>query len=307
MLIIIEIKPIFLYNIFMKNIKKRTGFKNEKIFVIPGETINNISNHPLLKNLYITDIGYFPHAQYHYRERKKGSKQYIMIYCVKGKGTITTNKQHIAIKENTFIIIPALMPHIYCSDSKEPWYIYWSHFNGQTAEHYFNVKTEDCLIVSRIAVNKSAIITGFFDSIFAVLNSGYTINNLIYSAQTFAHILVTIFFKNTEQQGKKYINDTISYMKENLDKKISLNQLARQNNLSKSQFNNLFKEETGFSPIDYLIRLKIQQACKYLDLTDLQVKEIAAKLAYHDPYYFSRIFKKIMGLSPRTYRNTKKG
>lgn len=306
-LIIIEIVLVFLYNIIMKNIKKKSGFQNEKIFIIPENIIKKTSDHPLLKSLYVTDIGYFPHAQYHYRKRKEGSKQYILIYCSKGKGIITINGQKRNMEENTLLIIPPFLAHIYSSDNKEPWYIYWCHFNGQTAGHYLNPNNKDSLTISSIAVNKLPLITGFFDSIFNVLNSGYSINNLIYSAQAFNHILATIFFKETGQEDQNYINETISYMKENLNKKISLDKLASQNNLSKSQFNKLFKEKTGFSPIDYFIRLKIQQACKYLDLTDLQIKEIATRLAYNDPYYFSRVFKKIMGISPRTYRNIKKG
>lgn len=291
----------------MKNIKKKSGFKNEKIFVIPKNIIKITSTNPLLKPLYITDIGYFPHAQYHYRKRKEGSKQYILIYCTEGTGIIIVNGQKQNIKENTLLIIPPFLAHIYSSDTKKPWYIYWCHFNGQIAEYYLNPNNKDSLTISSIVVNKLPLITGFFESIFNVLNSGYSTNNLIYSAQTFNHILATIFFKETAQKGKNYINETISYMKENLNKNISLDKLADQNNLSKSQFNKLFKEKTSFSPIDYFIRLKIQQACKYLDLTDLQINQIAARLAYNDPYYFSRVFKKIMGISPRAYRNIKKG
>jgi YesN/AraC family two-component response regulator len=59
--------------------------------------------------------------------------------------------------------------------------------------------------------------------------------------------------------------------------------------------------------MDYLIHLRIQKACQLLDNTTLQVKEIAAVSGFDDPYYFSRIFKKVMGRSPVDYRKMAKG
>lgn len=72
-------------------------------------------------------------------------------------------------------------------------------------------------------------------------------------------------------------------------------------------FIHLFKQVTGYSPIDYYMRLKIQRACQYLDLTDYSVKEISKNVGIEDPYYFSRMFSKIMGQSPSDYRKRQKG
>jgi AraC family transcriptional regulator of arabinose operon len=55
--------------------------------------------------------------------------------------------------------------------------------------------------------------------------------------------------------------------------------------------------------MDYFIHLKIQEACKLLVLSRLSISEIAYELGYEDPYYFSRIFKKVMGTSPLQYRS----
>ncbi|MGE7057069.1 helix-turn-helix domain-containing protein, partial [Paenibacillus glucanolyticus] len=77
--------------------------------------------------------------------------------------------------------------------------------------------------------------------------------------------------------------------------------------LSVPHFTFRFKEATGYSPIDYYLRLKIQLACQHLDLTGQSIKEISHRLGFQDPYYFSRLFKKIMGKSPSDYRDTRKG
>jgi len=58
------------------------------------------------------------------------------------------------------------------------------------------------------------------------------------------------------------------------------------------------------SPIDYFIRLKIHFACQLLTQTDLKIKEIADRIGYDDPYYFSRLFKQVTGQSPKVYKKS---
>lgn len=63
-----------------------------------------------------------------------------------------------------------------------------------------------------------------------------------------------------------------------------------------------FKAETGFTPIDYLIRLRMSRAKQFLSNTDLPISVIAAKVGYEDIYYFSNAFHKACGCSPTVYR-----
>ena len=91
-------------------------------------------------------------------------------------------------------------------------------------------------------------------------------------------------------------------MAKNFDKVLSLEGIASQVNLSASHFSCLFKKKTGFSPIEYFNHLKVQKACQYLLFTKLRIKEISQELAIEDPYYFSRMFTKVMGMSPNEYR-----
>jgi YesN/AraC family two-component response regulator len=145
-----------------------------------------------------------------------------------------------------------------------------------------------------------------------VLEKGFTLNNIIYSSQTFGHIISVIYFLNSSDpiqldKHEQYIEDTISYMQKHISRFVTLDELAALNHLSKSQLTLIFNEKTGYSPIDFFIRLKIQRSCTYLDLSAMNINEISAKIGYNDPYYFSRIFKNIMGMSPTIYRKKKKG
>ena len=94
----------------------------------------------------------------------------------------------------------------------------------------------------------------------------------------------------------------VAYMEQNLHLPLQVGALSAMLNVSSSHFFYLFKQTTGHSPIDWLIRLRIHKACKLLDEPQLRIKEIAACLGYKEQYYFSRAFKTVVGVAPAHFR-----
>ena len=72
---------------------------------------------------------------------------------------------------------------------------------------------------------------------------------------------------------------------------------------SSSHLSAVFRQRTGHSPLNYFNILKIRRACEMLDSTDMKLNQISFKLGIDDPYYFSRLFSKLMGVSPKAYRS----
>lgn len=101
-----------------------------------------------------------------------------------------------------------------------------------------------------------------------------------------------------------FLDRTLAFMMSRLDGHVELAELAQLHNLSKYQFARHFHERTGQPPISYFIQLKMQRACELLDSTRSDIKTIAECLGYSDPYYFSRLFKNSVGISPQQYRRT---
>lgn len=287
--------------------KKQEGFLGQKIVVIPKNIRNRVKENPLVNALYIASIGYYPHATHHFRERKEGADEFILIYCVEGIGNIEINGQKFQLRPNHFFIIPPDIPHCYKADENDPWSIYWVHFSGSDARqlHDRYQQNRDSGSV-HIPFQESRI--DFFEHIVNILEKGYSKNNLEYVNITLWQLLSSFiysdFFRKFGQQTKEsnLINDAIDYMQDSIEESITVKELAQHVNYSVSYFHSIFKEKTGFSPIHYFNQLKIQKACQYLSFTDLSVKEISHKLGFKDPFYFSRLFKKLMSLSPSKYR-----
>lgn len=94
----------------------------------------------------------------------------------------------------------------------------------------------------------------------------------------------------------------LSFVREHFAEDLSVTDLARSSGLSPSRFSRLFREWTAYSPAEYLRRLRIEQARKFLGNIGLSIKEIAARTGFKDPYHFSKVFHELDGLSPSHYR-----
>lgn len=292
-------------------IKIPNGFSGERSIVLPDMIRKTCEEDPFLQRLYITDIGYYPHAEYHYRQRPQGVEQYILIYCYKGSGWYSIRGQRYDVNEGQWFVIPKGEPHVYASNNDDPWTIYWLHFTGKDAAVY----GEHCFQPSNIQAGTTSRMTDrndLFEELFLTLSDNYSIDNLRYASSLLYTYLATFrylkpFRKYNPQQERIDTTDLVSmavrYMNENIERQLTLAELSKYIGYSTSQFSLIFKTKTGHSPLNYFNMLKIQRACQLLETTDLKINQICSKVGIDDSYYFSRLFSKIVGISPRKYRN----
>lgn len=104
----------------------------------------------------------------------------------------------------------------------------------------------------------------------------------------------------------KTIKKILEYIHDNFTIEISIQTLSEKFYLSPNYLCHLFKKEVGDNFIEYISRLRIQYACKLLTETDLPIKQIGEKCGIHDYFYFTRIFKRILGQTPTQYRESTK-
>lgn len=290
------------------NIKRRDGFEGEKYICIPEAAWKSaIRDNPIMSQLYITYIGYFPKASYHFRQRVNGCKDNILIYCLRGRGWFILDNIRYDVGPNEFIIVPSTKVKMsYGADELDPWTIYWVHFSGKHIDAFnksFNISITDG--ARPIVLNEKGL--QIWENIYQNLQLGYSKENLNNTNLCLYHFLATFLYpdKHTngkEQDEKDRIADTIAYMQQHLAAKITIDDLAHKNGYSASHFSNLFRKSTGMSPLDYFIHLKMQKACILLYSSEIKVKDIALAVGYDDAFHFSRLFKKNMRVSPNQYR-----
>lgn len=295
------------------SLKRRDGFQGEKMISLPQKLWKDaVLKYPEIFQLYITHIGYFPKASAHYRERRKGCEDNILIYCLNGKGHFIIDDKRFEVSANQFIHVPATDKYMrYWANEVEPWTIYWVHYRGSSMEAFNNLLN---LNISKgaqqIPFNQKGI--DIWNSIYKSLEMGYSIDNLCNASFCLHHFLATFFFSDKHLVADAHtatdmITESILFMKDHLDQKLSVDDMAAKHHFSSSHFSSLFRKSTGMPPIDYFLHLKMQKACQLLFSNDSKIKIIALQLGYEDQYYFSRIFKKYMGMSPEQYRlSTKK-
>ncbi|MGN1265840.1 MAG: AraC family transcriptional regulator [Muribaculaceae bacterium] len=289
----------------------KSGFTGERSLVLPKLVTDIMLADPLTSVLYITDIGYYPKARNHYRERTEPIDQYVFIYCIDGHGSYEVAGNRHNIEANQYFILPAGLPHRYEADAENPWTIYWIHFKGKLAKYYAQDAIEPHSINPGVHSRISNRIN-MFEELFVTLNASYSIENLRYAMTLFHHYLGSLrFVQQYRQVGDNRecmstVDAAIHYMKENIERHLTLQDIAQYLGYSPSHFSMQFKASTGHSPLAYFNLLKIQEACRLLDHTSMKLNQVCYKLGIDDPYYFSRLFKKIMGMSPRAYRTLQK-
>jgi len=286
---------------------KKDGFDGQRAIVIPKSLLNkSCLLNKVINKAYITDIGYYPRAKFHYRERANGSEQNILIYCTEGEGLIKINKISYPIRGGDFVLIPNGTPHSYQTSPENPWTIYWCHFKGEQSDELIKLsKNSYSSLKGSIPFSEARI--NLFNSLYDTLVNGYSFENLTSVNIIFPQLLSSFIFKDhfkpdLENLVKDMIELSFEFMQENLHEQLTLSMIAKHVNSSTSHFSSVFKRRTGFPPIEYLNHMKVQKACQFLQFTNLRIKEIAFKLGIDDQYYFSRLFTKIMAVSPTDYR-----
>ncbi len=292
--------------------KLKDGFQGECAIVLPGTVVRQMESDPFCRNLHVTDIGYYPTARYHFRERREPISQYILIYCTRGAGWYELAGKRYSVGSDQLFILPAEKPHAYGADLDDPWTIYWVHFKGEMAGIFaegfstpFSIPSGDD---SRISTR-----LGVFEEIYRTLKNGYSSDNLSYSAAALYYFLGSIKYlgkyrkSHETHEGERDIVETaIHFMRENLSKRLTLADIARHVNYSPSHFSAVFSRRTGYAPVYYFNQLKIQAARRMIREGRFNFTQIAARLGFQSVHYFSRRFHIATGMSPSEYERSVK-
>lgn len=288
--------------------KIKEGFKGERLISLPENLLRDYGRDPLIGNLYVRKIGFFPRVKYHYVSQPNGCDYAMLVYCTEGRGWYAVGGRRYGVERNSYLLIPPHTPYAFGADDADPWTIYWLHFQGRSAAAFLPGRPDPRPLLPD---DHSRLQERFrlFEEIYINFARGYIREYMAYASMCLHLFLGSFVFLEPYRhiaapapREQTFSSRVIRYMQENVRQQLALAQLASFFKYSPSHFSMRFAKETGVSPIDYFNRLKIQEACQEIELTARPLNEISARLGFGDPAYFSRVFTKIMGISPSAYR-----
>lgn len=268
---------------------------------IPQPLTKLLSEHPLSRDLYPLAVGFYPHAVGH-SMRRRHHPDNLIAFCAGGIGTLHTDAGQWPVCAGDLMLLPAGTPHHYAADPGQPWSLYWVHYQGAMAADYTRFL---CMPEPVMSVGLQPRLIADFEALFALRSAGGE-RVFVHAACQLKAMLTDcacLIATHSQIRGTRIDLEQIQQlMRRRIDRELDLDDLAQAANLSKFHFTRKFKQLTGHAPIQHFIHLKMQHACQLLDTTHEPVKRIATRVGYDDPHYFSRLFKRVIGVSPQQYR-----
>lgn len=230
---------------------------------------------------------------------------YLIHYIIDGEGTYHVDGKTFKLTKNQgFLICPNVLTY-YEADTSNPWYYNWIGFSGFKAETYLkqaNLSRSNPIFTYK----KGGLIEEYVDEMIQY-QSPTEENELKLHGLLF--LLLSELVGNadksraTEKSQKDiYIEKCIEYIEKHFSHDITVANLAEYIGLNRSYLSSIFKSYINMSPQEFLIKYRMDKASEFMLAPSLSIGEISRSVGYEDPLAFSKIFKKIKGLSPREYR-----
>ena len=295
-----------------KRLRAGKRFTGQHMLVLPAPLALEAQRHPLLSGLCVTDAGYFPSARNHLVERPMGAATTLAILCMSGAGWVRSEAREQAVVAGDFVWLPANEAHTYGSGASNPWTILWAHFTGHEVpawEELLGIRGPER--PSILPLQDDRLDEVALDRVFAALELGFAGRHLVAAAAALRQSLSAVVQLGSDRRDPRSADERVALsvdaLRRDWQRPHRLGELATAARVSVAHYSTLFRRQTGFSPIDFLIRLRVGHACRLLDTTSLSISEVGERTGYGDPYYFTRCFRRVMGSSPRAYRRVPKG
>ncbi|MGB9975677.1 response regulator transcription factor [Thermovenabulum sp.] len=186
----------------------------------------------------------------------------------------------------------------------------FNEFMGDLIKHskgslfYCQARLAEIMLLIWRTVRKKGLIdeknSHLYFSYLKKLSKAQSVSALTSCGKNFLIDIFSISEKNN--QSINIVDRVVKYINENYDKDLKLKEITKMIYVNTEYFSRLFKKEVGCTYAEYITRVRIESARKYLSNPSLSVADVAKKVGYQDPNYFSKVFKKVIGITPSDYR-----
>lgn len=225
---------------------------------------------------------------------------FLVIYVQSGSGYAEQAGITEPLKAGSLAFLDCYRPHRYYT--RTGWEIYWLHFDGVLARAYYEHATQNGFV---LAPQNPYNASHSLHKLFASFHEKNKANEAVMSKRItdlLTELVLASSAGSVQSNQVDVMDDILAFISENAANPISVEQLAARANLSPFYFTRVFKKETGFTPHEYVICVRVNLAKFYLKSTHLPLKEIAFRSGFNSECSFCTSFKKSVGLTPGAYR-----
>lgn len=226
---------------------------------------------------------------------------YLFHYVTEGRGTLTTAAGAVSVGPGGLFLIRPGEVVTYTADSREPWVYYWVGFNGTEAHRLINLTGfahGERLLYPENGGELREQLTRITDARGSTPAHEAQMLGYLY---LFLGSLMSLSGGQKLTTSKQYVDKAVQFISRNYSRDITICDVADFVGISESHLYRVFSKELDMAPTQFLMRYRIGEAAAMLRSTGLAIGEIAASTGFRDPLYFSRVFKKVKGVSPREY------
>lgn len=223
-----------------------------------------------------------------------------LVLIVSGEGKMKIRDKETHLRSGMLIHFAPGVPHSLETNKENPFVFYAVHFDvftfsrGKVPEIYE-------LTIDEISTPADfSIFKNLFKNLVEFKNAthyGYSFG----CPAILGEILFRLMNSTCNYSFSRKAEQIINYIDVNLDKKLTLSTIATAFSVNSSYLSKLFKTATGCTVTEYINKSKVNKAKEYIIEGSMKIQDISAMLGYEDPLYFSRVFKKLEGVSPTTY------
>lgn len=182
-------------------------------------------------------------------------------------------------------------------------YVFFSE--GSNLEIIKSRSLELCALLSRAAIEGGATSDSVLkvnNQLLSVIPTIQSIDDLCYKLQEAIDVFTDCMFGHVPSKNAEIIKKAIHYISKNFANPITLDTVANEVHLTPAYFSSMFRQSTGSTFKEYLNMVRIEESKRLLSNTDYSLLDIAIATGFEDQSYFSKVFKKYTGLTPKQYR-----
>ena len=236
---------------------------------------------------------------------------YIFHYVISGTGTLLADDEHGNTTEwqvksgQGFMLFPGQV-NTYIADSKLPWEYTWVEFDGLRAREIVTTAglspNEPVYHASSKELRNQMMEEMLYLSHHPEEAPFHLIGHLYLFLDYFMRSAATVHVKQNGSIRNFYIKEALSYIEQNFQNDISVEDISAFCGLNRSYFGKIFHDTIGRSPQEFLISYRMTKATELLKITSLSIADIGNAVGYPNQLHFSRAFKNVYGMSPRNWR-----